>query len=150
VYFYLATSNNTNMSQNKLAGCMLLVVLGACTIPQHDLLKGKKWVATKVELPKNIQGAKVMGFDSQVLEFKRDSLGVTKWKELQIDWNNDSDRVYVESSFTYYRKGNSLFVKGDVFKEYYEQEIKELTDSTLVMEVPKGAGIVVHYTAQTK
>jgi hypothetical protein len=91
-----------------------------------------------------------MGLDSQVLEYKGDSVGLTKWKQLKINWNGDSDRVFVESSFTYYRKGNRLFVKPYFGKEFHEEHIKELTDSTLALEIPKGGGIVFHYIAQKK
>lgn len=139
------------MSKTELSVYILLVVVfAACTTPQRDLLTEKKWLGTKVDLPKSLQNAKLMDFDSQIVQYKRDSVGLIKWRQLKIDWNNDSDRVFVESNFTYYRKGNSLFVKHYFSKEFYEERIKELTDSTLALEIPKGGGVVFHYTAQTK
>lgn len=139
------------MSKTTLAAYMLLlVVLAACTTSQQDPLTGKKWLGTKVDLPKNMQNVTVMGFDSNVIQFKPDSIGLSGFKQLKIDWNNDSDRVYTESRFTYYRKENSIFVKSYFGNEFYEQQIKELTDSTLVLEIPKSGGFVYHYTALAK
>lgn len=89
-----------------------------------------------------------MGFDSNVIQFKPDSIGLTGHKELKIDWNNDSDRVYIEGNFTYYRKGNSILWNSISVKNFTNQ-IKELTDSTLAMEIQKG-GFVYHYAEQRK
>jgi hypothetical protein len=33
---------------------LLTGVLGSCTSSQHDSLTGKKWLGTKVDLPKNM------------------------------------------------------------------------------------------------
>lgn len=129
---------------------LLLVVLASCTSSRHDSLTEKKWLGTKVDLPEKMQNVIIMGFDSNVIQFKPDSVGLTGRKELKIDWNNDSNKVYTESRFTYYRRGNSIFVKQYFGKEFYEEQIKELTDSTLALEIPKGGGFIYHYIAQKK
>ena len=138
------------MSRTKLAGFICcLVLLAACQTSKHDSLTGKKWVGSKIDLPKKYENAKYGGsadFKTEVYEYKPDSFCTREWKQIEIDWNNDSDLVAKKDSFQYYRKGNSLFTKGHFNEAFIEQHIKELTDSTLAIEVP-GEGIVFHYTA---
>lgn len=87
-------------------------------------------------------------FLTYIYEYKQDSTGVSEWMVPRIEWNNDTVLELQRDTFTYYRKGNSMFVKSKNDNRFQEQHIRELTDSTLVVEVPNEFREVFHYTAR--
>lgn len=137
------------MSQTKQPRfIILLFVLVACTSPKPNLLIGKKWAGVRVDSSKLASDSKIRGienFNTYVLEYKPDSFGVFERMETRIDWNDNSTLERIRDTFTYYRKGNSLFVKVMNDNRFQEQYIRELTDSTLSVEIAEVEGLVFHY-----
>jgi hypothetical protein len=125
----------------------LVVVLAACSHPKQDLLTGKKWTTERMP-PWGQESIEKEKFLTYIYEYKQDSTGVSEWMVPRIEWNNDTVLELQRDTFTYYRKGNSMFVKSKNDNRFQEQHIRELTDSTLVVEVPNEFREVFHYTAR--